>query len=798
MNKNDICSLFECDDCAQVKMVLKTAYDEAVSMNHIKIRIEHIVYAYIQQYEYYREFGDAYSQNVDKSKVEYGNIPWFTYKDVDHYVDVSGMEGFKKSYKDNCDLDYHPDVVKLAKFYKTYKQIMNFETFYCLIVYMAANKEFSTNPIVPCTEFQSNLFELVGKGFEPFIKSYNPYLEATADMLRTNKGKKVYNEGSGYYASVKSQTQYALPIDIDLTTDITNLAFRDKLPKVIGRKAELDRLIDILCKKNRNNVNLIGEPGVGKTAIVHALAQKMITDDVPDRLKGYYILQFDPSSAISGAKYRGDFEAKIKKLFTNIKQCGKKIILCIDEIHTTMNLGSADDSSLSFTDMLKPFLTDPYAKIIGTSTFKEYQKVEADKALQRRFCTITVKPNTVEETIQILESVKSEYEEAFNVIITKDVITSVINLSERYIPEKFLPDKALDILDETCAMARNASNTHKEKLEITSNDVIKCISRSTRIPIQDIEVSTDLVDLEAFLNARVIGQSKACSVLAKAIKRSVAGLNDENRPMASFMFIGPTGVGKTEIAKALADGVFAGQNNIIRLDMSEYMEEYSVSKLIGAPPGYIGYENAGLLTEQVRRNPYSLVLFDEFEKAHPKVSNVLLQILDEGILTDSKGEHVNFKNTIIILTSNVGVKEANKRSVGFTNSFEINKDGFTEELKKRFSPEFLNRLDEIVIFNNLSEEDILEITKLHVNKEIVKKLENRNIDVVFDDEVLKWLGETGYSMEYGARHLQRTICREIKDPLADFLISNEDVKKVYITLNGDNSIEISSGICVMM
>lgn len=577
---------------------------------------------------------------------------------------------------------------------------------------------------------------------------------------------------------------YSDPIQVNWMKDLTHEVYKGNKPIVIGREKELCRIMDILCKKNKNNPVLIGQPGVGKTTLVYALAEKLVNNKVSGKLKNYYILEIDMLALIAGAKYRGEYEEKVKAMFdrvmTIVEKRDKKIIICIDEIHTIVGAGAAE-GALDLSYILKPFLLNSSVKIIGTSTFKEYRIIESDKALERRFDAVKINEPSFYETIQILTGLKSSLEEFHGVAIQSSTIETVINVSERYIPERFLPDKAIDLLDEACAIKANSYRDSDST--IVPEDIFLAISAKKNIPIGKVQDADNLMKLEEMLISKVIGQEHVCSSIAKAIRRTKAGLNDENKPLASFMFVGPTGVGKTETAKALADLVFYGKDKIIRFDMSEYMEEQSVSKLIGAPPGYVGYKESGLLTEQVRRNPYSLVLFDEFEKAHYKICNILLQILDEGCLTDSKGEHINFKNTIIILTSNVGVSELSKKSVGFTTeeqSSTISK-GVLTAVKKKFSPEFLNRIDEIIQFNYLSKEAIFKIAKLYISN-LIDKVNNYNIRIDISDDVIFKVAQLGYKQEYGARELHRTIEREIKNPLADMILQNNNVDYFCVEL----------------
>ena len=640
-------------------------------------------------------------------------------------------------------------------------------------------------------------------------------------------------------------------------TDLTKQAIEGKLDPVIGRKDEIERVIQILSRRTKNNPCLIGEPGVGKTAVVEGLAEKIVSGDVPELLKNKRVVSIDISSMVAGAKYRGDFEERIKKCLAEVRKVGD-VILFIDEIHTIVGAGSAE-GAVDAANILKPLLARGEVQVIGATTLNEYRKyIEKDAALERRFSPVTVGEPTSEETIEILKGLSDKYEAHHNVKITDEAIKAAVNLSVRYINDRFLPDKAIDLIDEAAsrvrmrtytrpeslnkleekiseldkekeeairvqdfekaANLRDKENEAKEKLEkektkwenkntrsittLGEEDIAEVISSWTGIPVKKLTQSENekLRNLEATLHERVIGQNEAVEAVAKAIRRGRVGLKDPNRPIGSFLFLGPTGVGKTELSKALAEALFGNEDAIIRVDMSEYMESHSVSKLIGSPPGYVGFDEGGQLTEKVRRKPYSVILFDEVEKAHPDVMNMLLQILEDGRLTDSQGRTVNFKNTVIIMTSNIGARLiTDKTTLGFSKQgkeesekeYENTKKDVMGELKKEFRPEFINRIDEIIVFHKLNDEDIKKIIDIML-KQVTKRLEEQGMKIEIGNDVKELIAKKGVDANYGARPLKRAIQNILEDKIAEEILDGniKPNKKAYASVK-DEKVVIS-------
>ena len=616
--------------------------------------------------------------------------------------------------------------------------------------------------------------------------------------------------------------------------DLTALSKEQGLDPVIGRDTETQRLLEILCRRTKNNPCLIGEPGVGKTAVVEGLAQRIVEGNIPEILKSKRVISLDLTSIVAGAKYRGEFEERLKKTMEEIIR-DKNIIIFIDEIHTIIGAGGAE-GAIDASNILKPSLARGEIQCIGATTIDEYRKyIEKDSALERRFQPITVGEPSKEETLEILKGLRDKYEAHHRVEITDEALEAAVNLSDRYITDRFMPDKAIDLIDEGAAKVRiqnlitppdlkdlegKIENIDKEKEEsiriqdferaanlrdkerelkeqlrsmkdnwdtqnsiktliVDAEKIASVVSSWTKIPIEKLtELESErLLDLENILHKRVVGQNEAVKSIARAVRRARVGIKDPNRPIGSFIFLGPTGVGKTELSKALAEAMFGDENSIIRVDMSEYMESHSVSKLIGSPPGYVGHDDGGQLTEAVRRKPYSIILLDEIEKAHPDIFNVLLQIMEDGRLTDGKGKVVNFKNTIVIMTSNVGAHQIKKqKSIGFNNAsvnneteYEKMKESILEELKQKFKPEFLNRIDDTIVFHKLSDGDLDEIMDLMLAS-IRKRLEGREIYLNFEDDSKKFLLNKGIDLDYGARPLRRLIIKEVEDRLSEEIL----------------------------
>jgi len=621
-------------------------------------------------------------------------------------------------------------------------------------------------------------------------------------------------------------------------TNLTEKAKNGELDIVVGRDQEIERMIQILNRRSKNNPCLIGEPGVGKTAIAQGLALKIANQEVPAKLLTKEVYLLDMTAIIAGTQFRGQFEARMKSLVDECKAYGN-IILVIDEIHNIIGAGDAEHS-MNAANILKPSLTNGEIQLIGTTTLKEYRKyIEKDSALERRFQPVLVEEPTISDTIEILKGIKKYYEDYHKVIITNDIIEKTVKMSEKYIHDRFLPDKAIDLIDEACSKLNlknkalfeleliknelkkvaeekeqavssdsieeyqkaadlktkecnltNRMNEIEKELQppvLTVQDVAEVIERWTKIPVTKItEAETDkLLHLEDNLHKHIISQNEAVEAVSKAIRRNRAGLQSTKRP-PSFIFVGPTGVGKTELARALAYEMFGSEDAIIRIDMSEYMESHSTAKLIGAPPGYVGYDDAGQLTEKVKRRPYSIILFDEIEKAHPDVFNILLQVLDDGKLTDAQGNTVNFENTIIIMTSNAG-SNLNNNSIGFGNSGPINTDKMLTALKDLFRPEFLNRVDETIVFKPLTEDELVQIVDLLLAK-TQEALDNKDIHLSVDTAAKKFIASHGTDLKYGARPLRRSIQKYIEDELAEYVLRGElnAGQTVYISVKDDH------------
>ncbi|MFO7247651.1 MAG: ATP-dependent Clp protease ATP-binding subunit [Bacillota bacterium] len=656
--------------------------------------------------------------------------------------------------------------------------------------------------------------------------SLNKARQQVLQLLGSSEAVSSHAHGGGSHVST--------PTLDSLARDLTAIAREGGLDPVIGREKEIERVIQVLSRRTKNNPVLIGEPGVGKTAIAEGLAQRIVNNEVPETLRDKRVMSLDMGTVVAGTKYRGEFEDRLKKIMDEIRQAGN-IILFIDELHTLIGAGGAE-GAIDASNILKPALARGELQCIGATTLDEYRKyIEKDPALERRFQPIMVDEPTPEETIKILEGLRDRYEAHHRVKITDAALEAAVKLSDRYITDRFLPDKAIDLIDEAASKVRLASYTvppnlkeleqkleeiRKEKeaavqsqefekaaalrdkeqkvreelerlrrewkekqgqtdSEVTAEDIAEIVSNWTGIPVSKLaeEETERLLKLEEILHERVIGQDEAVKAVARAIRRARAGLKDPKRPIGSFIFLGPTGVGKTELARALAEALFGDENAMIRIDMSEYMEKHSTSRLIGAPPGYVGYEEGGQLTEKVRRKPYSVVLLDEIEKAHPEVFNILLQVLEDGRLTDGKGRTVDFRNTVIIMTSNVGADLIRKgSSLGFTvpadadqREFEGMKEKVMNELKRTFRPEFLNRIDEVIVFHPLKEEHIVRIVSL-MAEQLRKRLLEQGIDFVLTDKAKQKIAKEGFDPQYGARPLRRAIQRYIEDRLSEELL----------------------------
>lgn len=673
-----------------------------------------------------------------------------------------------------------------------------------------------------------------------------------------NQNEKV-NKNIGSYNSTPTLNQFG--------ADLTKQAIEGKLDPVIGRKQEIERVIQILSRRTKNNPCLIGEPGVGKTAVIEGLAEKIVIGDVPEMLKNKRVVTLDITSMVAGAKYRGDFEERIKKSLNEVRKAGD-VILFIDEIHTIVGAGAAE-GAVDAANILKPLLARGEIQLIGATTISEYRRyIEKDAALERRFSPVTVQEPTIEETIKILKGIRDKYEAHHNVKITDEAINVAVNLSVRYINDRFLPDKAIDLIDEAAsklkmktytrpeklkeleekissigkekeeailvqdfekaAKLRDEESNLKEKLEkdnkkwknktsknvtiLNDEDIAEVIASWTNIPVKKLtqDENEKLKNLEENLHKRVVGQNEAVEAVAKAIRRGRVGLKDPKRPIGSFLFLGPTGVGKTELSKALAECLFGNEDSMIRIDMSEYMEPHSISKLIGSPPGYVGFDEGGQLTEKVRRKPYTVLLLDEIEKAHPDVMNMLLQILEDGRLTDSQGRTVNFKNTVIIMTSNIGARAiTDRKTLGFTSftanisdnrkenmtseivngkeilenkeklekvkaeekkQYESIKKDVMAELKREFRPEFINRIDEIIVFHKLNEDEIMQIIDILL-KQVEKRLKQNDYEVRIDESVKKLIAKKGFDANYGARPLRRAIQSYVEDIISEAILN---------------------------
>ncbi|MDZ5545519.1 ATP-dependent Clp protease ATP-binding subunit [Enterococcus cecorum] len=790
----------------KAKEVLMLAQEEAKYFKHQTIGSEHLLLALVVEKE-----GIA-GKTLREMNIQENDIR----EEIEHYTGF----GMVKHYPDNYFLPYSPRVKQIIAYANDEAKRSGAEkigTEHLLLGLLRDEEILASRIMLNLGLSLSRMRQLLKKkmGQEP-----------TRNQTQTPNRRKQATQA-------KQETMEGTPTLDALARDLTRQAIEQRLDPVVGRNKEVRRLVQILSRRTKNNPVLVGEPGVGKTAIVEGLAQRIIHGQVPEDMLHKRVMMLDMGSLVAGTKFRGEFEERLKKIIDEIYNDGH-IILFIDEIHTLIGAGSAE-GSVDASNILKPALARGEIQLIGATTLNEYQKyVEKDSALERRLAKVQVDEPSQEEAVQILQGLRPRYEEHHGLRISNEAIEAAVTMSVRYIHSRQLPDKAIDLIDESAAKVRlDASNkpskvadlqnelvrVNAEKEEaiynqafeqaaqlrleerkiaeklaqaqqkqienqelqvVSAEDVAEVVSQWTGVPVQQIakKESQRLMDLEKILHQRVVGQDKAVVAVSRAIRRARSGLKDPNRPIGSFMFLGPTGVGKTELAKALAQAMFGSEDALIRVDMSEFMEKYSTSRLIGSPPGYVGYEEGGQLTEKVRTKPYSVILLDEVEKAHPDIFNILLQVLDDGYLTDAKGRKVDFRNTILIMTSNLGATQLREeKSVGF-NAVDQSKDQramekrILEELKKAYRPEFLNRIDETVVFNSLDASEIHEIVKI-MSRQIVARMAEQGIQLKITPSAIDVIGKAGFDPEYGARPIRRALQREIEDKLSEALISGQ-------------------------
>lgn len=789
----------------RAQLVLEIAQDEAKKFKHQSVSSEHILLSLVIE------------PNGIAGKVlrEIGLTETDIYEEIEHLIGYGTMT----SYPQGTFLSYSPRMKQIFALANSEVRKMGAQKVGTEHILLSMLRDES----IMATRMMINL----GISLTKVRQSLKQKMGIKNDSRNNSIRRKNPQE--------KRQMVKGTPTLDSLARDLTKLARDGKLDPVVGRSREVKRLIQILSRRTKNNPVLVGEPGVGKTAIAEGLAQKIVMGEVPEEMQEKRLMMLDMGSLVAGTKYRGEFEDRMKKVIDEIYNDGQ-VILFIDELHTLIGAGGAE-GAIDASNILKPALARGELQTIGATTLDEYQKyIEKDSALERRFARIQVDEPTPEEAEEILRGLRSRYEEHHGVEITDDAIRAAVHLSVRYITSRQLPDKAIDLIDESAAKVRldktdDLSESTVIKLEIeqlvkekeraiqkqdfeiaaqlrrqekalhkklvkllileekqengyadrvTEEDVATVVSEWTGVPLQQLEKkeSQRLLELEALLHERVVGQDEAVKAVSRAIRRARSGLKDPNRPIGSFMFLGPTGVGKTELAKALSEVMFGDENSLIRVDMSEFMEKYSTSRLIGSPPGYVGYDEGGQLTEKIRQKPYSVILLDEVEKAHPDVFNLLLQVLDDGHLTDSKGRKVDFRNTIMIMTSNIGATQIREeKNVGF-NVQDITKDHkamqkrILEELKKTFRPEFLNRIDETVVFHSLSKDEIHSIVQI-MSRAIVKRLKEQDIQVKITPAAIDVIGKAGFDPEYGARPIRRALQKEIEDRLSEALLGGE-------------------------
>ncbi len=792
----------------RAQAVLEIAQEEAKRLKHQSVSSEHVLLALVVEQN---GIAGKVLREMDLNETE-------IYEEIEHLIGYGGI----RSYPKGVFLPYSPRMKQVfalasSEVKKTGSQKVGTEH-----ILMSLLKDES----IMATRIMINLGISLSKARQ--------VLKQKMGLAGDSAGKGM-NRRRNVNVQDKRQTPQGTPTLDSLARDLTKLAKENKLDPVVGRSREVKRLIQILSRRTKNNPVLVGEPGVGKTAIAEGLAQKIILGEVPEDMQEKRLMMLDMGSLVAGTKYRGEFEDRMKKVIDEIYNDGQ-VILFIDELHTLIGAGGAE-GAIDASNILKPALARGELQTIGATTLDEYQKyIEKDSALERRFARIQVDEPTPEEAEVILQGLRTRYEEHHGVEITDEAVRAAVNLSVRYITSRQLPDKAIDLIDESAAKVRldqtdNLTKSTVIKLEIdelvqekeaaiqkqdfenaaqlrrqekalrkklqkvsaieakqeqgysdrvTEEDVATVVSEWTGVPLQQLEKkeSERLLELEGLLHERVVGQDEAVKAVSRAIRRARSGLKDPDRPIGSFMFLGPTGVGKTELAKALSEVMFGSEDALIRVDMSEFMEKYSTSRLIGSPPGYVGYDEGGQLTEKIRQKPYSVILLDEVEKAHPDVFNLLLQVLDDGHLTDSKGRKVDFRNTIMIMTSNIGATQIREeKNVGF-NVQDVTKDHkamqkrILEELKKAFRPEFLNRIDETVVFHSLSKDEIHTIVQI-MSKAIIKRLKEQDIQVKITPSAIDVIGKAGFDPEYGARPIRRALQKEIEDRLSEALLGGE-------------------------
>ncbi|MBK4778487.1 ATP-dependent Clp protease ATP-binding subunit [Enterococcus faecium] len=792
----------------RAQAVLEIAQEEAKRLKHQSVSSEHVLLALVVEQN---GIAGKVLREMDLNETE-------IYEEIEHLIGYGGI----RSYPKGVFLPYSPRMKQVfalasSEVKKTGSQKVGTEH-----ILMSLLKDES----IMATRIMINLGISLSKARQ--------VLKQKMGLAGDSAGKGM-NRRRNVNVQDKRQTPQGTPTLDSLARDLTKLAKENKLDPVVGRSREVKRLIQILSRRTKNNPVLVGEPGVGKTAIAEGLAQKIILGEVPEDMQEKRLMMLDIGSLVAGTKYRGEFEDRMKKVIDEIYNDGQ-VILFIDELHTLIGAGGAE-GAIDASNILKPALARGELQTIGATTLDEYQKyIEKDSALERRFARIQVDEPTPEEAEVILQGLRTRYEEHHGVEITDEAVRAAVNLSVRYITSRQLPDKAIDLIDESAAKVRLDQTDHltkstvikleidelvqekeaaiqkqdfenaaqlrrqekalRKKLQkvsaieakqeqgysdrVTEEDVATVVSEWTGVPLQQLEKkeSERLLELEGLLHERVVGQDEAVKAVSRAIRRARSGLKDPDRPIGSFMFLGPTGVGKTELAKALSEVMFGSEDALIRVDMSEFMEKYSTSRLIGSPPGYVGYDEGGQLTEKIRQKPYSVILLDEVEKAHLDVFNLLLQVLDDGHLTDSKGRKVDFRNTIMIMTSNIGATQIREeKNVGF-NVQDVTKDHkamqkrILEELKKAFRPEFLNRIDETVVFHSLSKDEIHTIVQI-MSKAIIKRLKEQDIQVKITPSAIDVIGKAGFDPEYGARPIRRALQKEIEDRLSEALLGGE-------------------------